>query len=499
MKTIYTRLTRTLLALTLLVAQAGCLLGPDFVSPAAPPVRQYTREPVSMTGMGDQDQDQEQPQLLLIGADPPAQWWRLFGSPALNAAVDRALTQNPTLQAAVSNLRAAQDNLRAGNGLFYPQLDTAMKLERNRSAPALQGSLAPASVFNVATLEGSISYALDLFGGRRRTVEQLGALVDVQQQLRDAAYLTLTANVVNTCIARAGYLSQIRLTEQIIALEQQQLLVIQARVKAGIAPFADQLAQASLLAGNQALLVQLKQRLSQAEHLLAQLQGDFPADVVVPAVELDDLHLPAAIPVSLPSSLVRRRPDILAAEARLHAASAAIGISSAAQYPSLDLTASYGLAARGLSPLAGASAPFWSIGPSLSAPLFHGGSLQAQRDAAVNAFEASQAQYRQTVLAAFAQVADALRALQADGRVLEAQSEAERDARDTLALQQASYSAGLASYVDLLTFDMQYHNAAIARLQTLTLRYQDTVSLLAASGGGWDGAPSGERRDPAGR
>ncbi len=474
-------LMRKWLAWMLLATQAGCLVGPDFVAPTPPRVSQYTRDPVLLDRMSDPDMSQQ----LLMGENPPARWWQLFGSPELDAAVTQALTRNPTLQAAVSNLLLAEDNLRAGGAVFYPRLDANMMAERTRSASLVQGSSAPDKVFSVATLSGAVSYAIDLFGEKRRTLEQLEAMVDVQQQLHHAAYLTLTANVVNAYIARAGYLSQISLVRQIIALEELQLEAIQARVDTGVAPLADLLSQASLLAGNQALLAQLTQRLYQIEHLLAQLQGEFPEQASLPELVLADLHLPSDIPVSLPSALVRRRPDILAAEARMHAASAAIGMSSAAQYPSLELTATYGVAARNLSQLTGPATSLWSFGPSLSAPLFNGGRLRAQRDAAVNAFEASQSEYQQTVLTAFEQVADALRALQADGHIVSAQSAAARYAYDTLLLQRASYSAGLSSYADMLLYEVQYRSAAIASLQATVQRYQDTVALLVASGGGW--------------
>lgn len=474
-------LLRKSLAWMLISTQAGCLAGPDFIPPTPPKVSQYTRDPVLLNDMSESDMSQQ----LLIGENPPAHWWRLFDSPELDTAVSQALTKNPTLQVAVSNLLLAEDNLRAGGAVFYPRLDANLMAEHARSASLLQGSGAPDRVFSVATLSGSISYAIDLFGTKRRTREQLEALVEVQQQLHHAAYLTLTANIVNAYIARAGYLSQISLVRQIIALEELQLRAIQTRVKTGVAPLADLLSQASLLAGNQALLAQLTQHLYQVEHLLAQLQGEFPAQASLPDLALADLHLPSAIPVSLPSTLMRRRPDIRAAEARMHAASAAIGISSAAQYPNLELTATYGLAARNLSQLIGPATPLWSLGPSLTAPLLNGGGLQAQRDAAVNVFEASRSEYQQTVLTAFAQVADALRALQADEHIVSAQYAAERYAHDALLLQQASYIAGLSSYTDMLVYDVQYRSIAIASLQATVQRYQDTVALLVASAGGW--------------
>jgi NodT family efflux transporter outer membrane factor (OMF) lipoprotein len=193
--------------------------------------------------------------------------------------------------------------------------------------------------------------------------------------------------------------------------------------------------------------------------------------------------------VSLPSALVRQRPDILAAEAQLHAASVEIGVATAAMYPSFSLSAVYGTAGSSLGNLGGAAGRFWSIGPSLTAPLFHGGSLRAERDAAVDAFEAQQASYRQTVLSAFSQVADALKALEHDAQALQAQSDAKRAAADALALLQANHRAGLVAYVDVLVADIQLHAASIGWLQAVAQRQQDTVALFVALGGGWWNAP----------
>lgn len=463
----------------------GCAVGPDFARPAAPDVQRYTREPQR----DDIGSAQGLTQRLVPDAEFRADWWRLFKSPALDAAVAQALANNPSLQAAEANLRIAQDNLRAGNGVFYPRLDAGLGAERARNAPVQQGSAIRGTVFNLVTLSGSIAYPLDLFGAERRTVEALGALVEAQEFSRLAAYLTLTANLVNTCIARAAYLAQIRSTEALIALETEQLRGIEAQVNAGIAPYANLLSQRSLIAGNRALLAPLRQRATQAGHLIAQLQGELPAQFTPPAIELDSLSLPTDIPAGVPSGLVRRRPDILAAEAQLHAASANVGVATAAQYPSFTLDASYGIAGSSLAGLFGAGGRFWSVGPSLAAPLFHGGALRAQRQAAVDAFDAARASYRQTVLAAFAQVADALRALEQDAQALQAQAESERDAREALALLQASYRAGVAAYVDVLTADAQYHSASIATLQAVAQRHQDTVALFVALGGGWWNRP----------
>jgi NodT family efflux transporter outer membrane factor (OMF) lipoprotein len=462
----------------------ACTVGPDFVRPAPPNAERYTPEPEATTFEADGIA-----QRLVPGTDLPATWWQLFKSSQLDATVQQALTNNPTLHAAEASLRQSQDNLRAGDAVFVPWLDAGMSGARVRSAPIQQGSQAPSTVFNVVTLSGVISYPLDAFGGERRTVEGLQAQVEYQRFVEKAAYLTLSANVVDTCIARAAYFAQIRVTEQLIELERVQLQIIEAQVRVGVLPFSNVLSQRSLIAANQALLAPLEQKVSQANHLLALLQGDVPSRATLPDIEMDSLTLPADLPASLPSELVRQRPDILSAEAQLHVASANIGVATAALFPSFTLSAAYGTAGSTLGDLAAAGGRFWSFGPSILAPLFHGGSLQAQRRSAVDAYEAQESNYRQTVLTAFAQVADALKALEHDAQSLQAQSDSRRAAGDALALLQANYQAGLAAYVDVLTADVSFHQAALSYLQVVAQRHQDTVALFVALGGGWWNSP----------
>jgi NodT family efflux transporter outer membrane factor (OMF) lipoprotein len=296
----------------------------------------------------------------------------------------------------------------------------------------------------------------------------------------------LSANVVNTSIARAAYAAEVRATEQLIELEQQQLRLTEAQARAGFAPYANVLAVRSLIAGNQALLAPLEQNVSQTEHLLATLEGVAPAKATLPEIDLTGLALPTDLPVSLPSDLVRQRPALLAAEALMHVASAKIGVATAAMYPSFSLSGTYGTATSGsLSALAVAGGQFWSVGPTATIPVFQGTSLWYSRRAAVDAYEQTQANYRQTVLGAFEQVADALKALEHDAQALQAQTEARRAAGEALHLLQANYRAGLVGYVDVLSADVQDHQATIGYLQAVAQRHQDTVALFVALGGGW--------------
>lgn len=460
---------------------AGCTVGPDFTEPAKPEAQRYTSEPqptAMPSALGAA-------QYLKADAEVPGDWWSLFHSSDLDAMMGEAFKGNPGLQSAQAALRQSQDNLRAGYGVFFPQAGLSFDAARQRESTARPGSRGFPGVFNLFTLGATISYALDVFGGERRQVEALGAEVDYQRNVARATWLTLSSNIVNTLVARAAYQEEIEATRQLIDLETQQVAIAQARATAGTVPYSNVLSMQSQLATSQATLPPLQQKIDQADHLLAMLLGRFPSEWQATELRLDSFSLPGELPLSLPSSLVRQRPDILQAEARMHAASADIGVATAAMFPSFSLTGSYGGASATFSNLSASDNRFWDIGPTVDVPIFQGGALVARRQAAVAAYEKSAADYRGTVLAAFVQVADTLKALQHDAESLAAYDAALKTAKDALDLVQANFSAGLVGYLEVLTADTQYHQAQIARIQALALRYQDTSALFVALGGGW--------------
>jgi NodT family efflux transporter outer membrane factor (OMF) lipoprotein len=471
----------------------GCAVGPDFVRPAAPDTDRYTHEAQPEATVKADGQSQH----FTPGTDIPADWWRLFKSPPLDAVVRQALSNNPTLQAAEASLRQSQDNLRAGYGLYFPQGQAGASASRQLTAPVQQGSQTSGSIFNLFTASGTISYTLDVFGGKRRTVEGLRAQADSQRYESKAAWLALSANVVNTSIARAAYAAQIRATEQLIDLENQQLHLAETQARAGTAPYSTVLSVRSLMAANQALLAPLRQYASQAEHLLAMLEGVAPSKANLPDIDLAELSLPLDLPVSLPSELVNQRPDILSSEALMHVASANIGIATAAMFPSFSLSGTYGGASTTLANLSAVS-KFWSIGPTATTPVFQGNSLWYVRRAAIDAYQQSQANYRQTVLGAFEQVADSLKALEHDAEGLQAQVEARDAAGESLKLLQVNYHAGLIAFPDVLTADVQFHQATLGYLQAFAQRHQDTVALFVALGGGWwnEARPAAKKEAP---
>ncbi len=468
-------------AVALLGLLPGCAVGPNFVHPQAPPVSHYA----SATDPTQTASVDGTAQRFSPGARVAADWWRLFESPQLDAAMSEALRNNPGLAAAQANLRQSENNLRSGYGVFFPQVDADAGATRQRFSPLKLGEDAPGSIFNLFTLSASVSYALDVFGGQRRFVEGLGAERDVARAAEQATYLSLSANIVNTVIARAAYQAQVEATRELIQLEQEQVRLAQVQAQAGTVPYANVLTLRTQLASVEATIPQLEQKVIQSDDLLATLAGHAPAEWRAPQVTLGELRLPPDLPVSLPSQLVRQRPDILAAEATAHAASADIGVATAALLPSVTLSGSVGTNSTTTQGLFGANANYWSGGAGITAPLFHGGTLWFKRKAAVEGYNQAMALYRQTVVNAFGQVADTLQALEHDALTLQAQEEALASATEALHLVHVDYEAGIATYLDVLIADEQFHQTKLAELQAIAVRYQDTVALFAALGGGW--------------
>jgi NodT family efflux transporter outer membrane factor (OMF) lipoprotein len=464
---------------------AGCTLGPDFVRPKPPADEHYNRagDPVETVAAEGGAQRFEQ------GVAPVAGWWKMFGSAELDAVLDQGLSNNPGVQAAQASLRLSNDNLQAGSGIFYPQVNAAFSPDRQRYSPARIGSPAPGSIFNLATLSASVGYTFDIFGAEHRAVESLEAERDMQRDVLLGTYLALSGNMVNTAIAAAAYKEEINLTEQLIALQKEQITLTENQSQAGTVAYAAVPGLQNQLAATQAQLAPLRQKRDQSMHLLATLAGHAPAEWDPPEVTMSGLQLPAKLPLSLPSELVRSRPDILAAEEEMHSASADIGVASAAQFPSFTLNGSYGQNATSMGNLFGGNANFWSLGANVGATLFDGGTLSAKKQAAVDAYQQSQALYRQTVLTAFGQVADAVRALEHDAETMQAQSRSVAATAEILHLARTNYQAGTVNYLQVLAADILYHQTGLAYIEAQALRLQDSTALFVALGGGWKELP----------
>jgi NodT family efflux transporter outer membrane factor (OMF) lipoprotein len=465
------------LALLLLSA---CAVGPDFKPPPPPPVRGYTPEaypaPAAAGGAA---------QKFELGRDIPGQWWVIFHSKQLDGLIDQALQSNPTLQGAQAALWQAKENLYAQKGKLFPIVAANGSGTREQFSPAEFGSPGSPNIFNLLQATVNVSYAPDVFGGQRRQVEASAAAADYQRFELEATYLTLTANVVTAAIAEASLRGQIAATRDVIKTETDQLAVVRAQFNVGATTRTDVLTQESELATTQATLPPLEKQLDQEHHVLLALTGRFPDERRSDHLTLAALRLPTRLPLSLPSQLVEQRPDVRAAQAQLHEASAQIGVATAAMLPQFTLTGDYGTAGLTAASLFSPSTLIWIAAAAGTQPLFNGFALLHQERAAEAAYDTAEAQYRATVLAAFQNVADALRALQFDAATLKADNAALRAASATLDLARGQYRLGAIAYVTLLNSERSYAQARLAVVQAQAARFADTAALFQALGGGW--------------
>ncbi len=476
----------------LLATMSACAVGPTYTKPGPPAVQDYTARPVAGT-LAPPGNGAPGSQQLEFGAAVTPQWWEGFGSTVLNALMSQALARNPSLEQSRQTLQQAQYNLTAAEGIFYPQASLGLSGERTRTSGAQSGGIVGSNLYNLYTGQVSISYYPDAFGLNRLVARNAQAQVDVARDQLIAAQLTIEGNVANAAIDLAGLSARIDATEKTIADQKAVLDLIETQYRLGAVSELQVATQQSQLASSEALLPTLQLARDQIRHLLATLLGTFPAQAAgMPTLQLSNLHLPPTVPVSYPSTLVQTRPDILAAEAQLRAANAQVGIAVARMYPNLDLTGSFGAQSNTTSKFFDPASRIWDLAASAAMPLFDGGSLRAQKHAAQAAYRAAFASYQNTVLNAFRNVADALRAMQRDAVALAAQTRALDAARTGFMLASKQYQAGAVDYLSLLASEVQYQDARIAHVSAETQRFADTVALYLALGGGSIDAASGQ-------
>jgi NodT family efflux transporter outer membrane factor (OMF) lipoprotein len=387
--------------------------------------------------------------------------------------------------AARATLAQAQQATVQAGGALYPQVDFGAGYSRQEFSFAQFGSPVKTPPFNLFALGPTVSYALDPFGGNRRRVEQEGALAEYAGYQLDAAYLTLTGNAVTQALNIASAREQVKAVEQIIADDEENLRLVQSALNGGEGTQLDVQTQMSQLQADRTLLPPIHQQISVARHALSILLGKLPAEWVPPDFDLSDFTLPSELPLTLPSDLVRQRPDIVASEAQLHSASAAIGVATAQLYPNIDLSASFTQAALHTSSLFNGASSIWAIGAQLAAPIFHGGALRAQKRGAVDAFDAALANYKQTVLTGFGQVADVMQALAHDAQSLEEQRRALQSAEASLRLTRETHQVGNVGALQVLESQRLIEQARLGYVRAKAQRYLDTVQFLTAMGGGW--------------
>jgi NodT family efflux transporter outer membrane factor (OMF) lipoprotein len=472
------------LAAFAVVAVAGCTVGPDYRQPDKPTIDGYTPESL-VPRTASAPVHGGEAQSLVLGADVPGRWWQLYRSAELDALVEQALEANPDLDAARAALRRANELLYAQQGALFPTIGANASGTQQLYNGAQAGQPGTTSQFSVTTASLSISYAPDLWGGVRRQVESQAALAEYQRFQLEAAYLTLTSNVVVAAVNLASLRGQVAATETIVRLQTEGLRMVQTQFDRGGASRADVLAQQATLMQTQATLPPLRKQLAQQRNQLMTLLGKPPTEDAGQGLQLAGLHLPKDLPLTLPSRLVEQRPDVRSAEAQLHAASADIGVAVAAQLPQFSITGQLGTTALGLGTLFGPGTALWSMGASAAQTLLDGGQLEHKKRAAVAAYDRTAALYRSTVLSAFQDVANALRALQADADALAATTAAEQAAQQSLNLSQQQYALGAINYLTLLNAQQTYQTALINRVKAQAARFSDTAALFQALGGGW--------------
>ena len=466
----------------LAAALSGCTVGPDFQRPAAPPVDRYTATPTTATTATTATQHGVAQQLVK-GLPIEAQWWRTLGSPALDRLIDEAFNHSPTLAAARATLRQAQELQAAQAGATqYPQVDLGVGAQRQRTSPSSQGVSGDAREFSLYSASVGVRYNLDLAGGSRRALEALAARTDYQRFELDAAQLTLAATIANAAINRARLAAQIDATENIVQLEDAQVTVSRQRLRFGQASPDELASLESQVEQTRAGLPALRKQLEQTEHLLATLAGRAPAAGDVPPFTLAAFALPERLPVIVPSELVRRRPDIQAAEALMHAANADYGVAVARLYPQLNLSASLGSQALTTGALFGGASAVWGLVGQLTQPLFNP-ALPAEKRAALAAFDAAAANYQGVVLDALRNVADTLRAIEHDAQALHSQAAAEAAAQAALQAIGHRYRLGAASYLQLIVAQQQAQQTRLGLASAQAQRLSDSIALYQAMGG----------------
>ncbi len=481
------RLAAAALALAMSLALADCAVGPDFQRPAAPTAQRYTApsgaggadpgatsQPAPAAGEGAAVPD-------LAAGPAPARWWTQYGSSELDAWVGEAQQRNPDLQSLVATLAAARSALAAQEGASsLPTVGGALQYGRQRALglPAF----GPATVlYELYAAVVQVSYDLDLFGGVRRQNEASRAEFDAQDEELAAARQTLAANVVVTAIRSAAFTRRVEVQQSLVGLAGQRAQMVERRHQLGAASHREALEARRAADDLAATLPPLQAQRERNRHALAILLGRGPADA--PAdLDLDALRMPASIPVAVPSELVRTRPDVLAAEARLHAATARVGVATANLYPHLTLTATYGSESFHRASFLKSPSGIWSASGSLLQPIFQGGALTEARRAAAAEVESAWQRYQATVLKAFGNVGDSLRAVQEDGARLARATAAEADAGLLVDEMQRRRREGSESALSVLGSEQALRQEVLARLDAQEAGLADAASLFLAVG-----------------
>lgn len=477
--------TRAITASLLLLALAACEVGPNFERPPPPQVAAYTpgaapAQTSSANAPGGVAQSFE------TGLDVAGEWWTAYRSPALNALVAQALKANPDVEAAQAALRGAREAYFAQQGALWPTVDASYNATGQKTSATIAPLLASnAELFSLHTAQLTVGYTPDVFGGVRRQIETNEAQAEAQRFQIEATYLALTSNLVAAAIQAAMLRDQIDATQKLIQADAEVLEMMRRQYARGELASADVAGQTAILAQAQQALPPLQKQLAQQNDLIADLTGQYPSEASPPAISLADLTLPADLPLSLPSKLVDQRPDVRAAEANLHAASAQVGVAIANRLPNITLSANAGGQATNIAALFSNGNTFWTLSGTIAQPIFEGGALLHRQRGAEAALDQAKAQYRSTVLSAFQNVADTLQALMSDASLLQTAAAGEDADLRGLDITRQQFVGGEAGAMAVLNAEATYRQAVSTRLAAEANRYADTAALFVALGGGW--------------
>jgi NodT family efflux transporter outer membrane factor (OMF) lipoprotein len=462
---------RVLFASLLSAGLCSCAVGPDFKKPATPEATSFTREPANLEA-GD---------AIAIDAD----WWKAYQSPQLDALVELALKNNPNIDAAIANLKIAQQNVIAQQGFFFPQVGAGYSASRQNVggtlAPAINGT---ASVYNLQTAQLSVGFTPDIFGGNRRQVEALKAVANAQQLQLEALRITIATNVIATAVQEAVFREQLQMAKEAVDAAGKQLTHMRKMAELGYSSGVDLANQEAAYSQAASQVPVIKKMREQTLDMLAVLCGQTPnQQLLLP--NLESIQIPKQLPRALPSHLVEQRPDVKIAEELVRASNAQIGVAIANMIPQFSITGVLGGSATAFSEMFNGANNIWGVAGGVGQPLFAGGTLFARKSAAEAGLDASVAQYRSTVITAFQNVADTLYALEGDGKLYQLARDGELANQKVYEKTQAQFDKGYTSEPGLLAAKQQYLQAKMNAIQAYSVYIGDTASLYQSLGGGW--------------
>jgi len=467
---------RTFVLLTLgglLLFSSGCMVGPKYTRPAAP------QTPAYKEALPDGWKEAQPNDAVIRG-----KWWEIYNDPQLNALEEQVSISNQNVLAAEANFRAARYAIGVARAALYPTVSIGPSVGVSRSGGGGAAAGVSSGVTALYNAPASAAWTADIWGSIRRSVNASQDTAQASFAQLENARLAYQSELAQDYFDLHGLDGDIDLLQRTVSSYEDYLKLTQDRYKAGVASGGDVAQAKSQLEGTRAGLIELGVGRAQFEHAIAILSGKPPAAVTVPTALLK--NPPPPVPVALPSTLLERRPDIAAAERTMAASNEQIGIAVAAYYPTLTLSASGGFDATNIAKWFSLPSRFWSLGTQLAEPIFEGGKRRAQVHLTEAQYDATVANYRQTVLTAFQQVEDNLAALRILAQESIAVDAAVKAAEESLAISTFQYKAGTVAYLQVITSQATALADERTAVDLLTRRLTSSVLLIQALGGGWD-------------